>query len=370
VSDNRTVPGTPGDPTIGRSYDFDVAASFAAEDRGFVEGVVNALKRKGVRIFYDDDEAVELWGEDLAEYFDEVFRFRARFALLFVSQHYAHKMWARYERRSSLARSLEDEATYMLPVRLDDTELRGLRPTLGYLDARRFGTDGIVAAVLRKLGTSDTADDLTPVSRVPRSEAERQRILLEKPPGWEYLYFASLLQLGKDSLERKYRDHELGFGERSERTVPEEEVVPYLLGATNEARRLMHTFDRLFLPEAQERAFGRPGEPGDAEKIKHLAMRWTSIYEELLDWPARLRGVATPDSFSRAVDVLAHFNDESIENYRTFVDDFVRQNDDLSQVIARGDPVTIEMKLSMTIPEALVDEFLKSLEAAAGGTFA
>ena len=36
-------------------YRFDVAASFASEDRPLVTEIVDALKEKGVRVFYDED---------------------------------------------------------------------------------------------------------------------------------------------------------------------------------------------------------------------------------------------------------------------------------------------------------------------------
>ena len=70
---------------------------------------------------------------------------------MFVSRSYAEKMWTRHERRSALARAVSQESAYILPVRLDSTPLEGLRPTLGYLDVRQVGPDGIVNATLAKL---------------------------------------------------------------------------------------------------------------------------------------------------------------------------------------------------------------------------
>ena len=37
------------------TYQFDVAVSFAGEDRELVEGIVVRLKDAGVRVFYDTD---------------------------------------------------------------------------------------------------------------------------------------------------------------------------------------------------------------------------------------------------------------------------------------------------------------------------
>lgn len=44
---------------------YDVALSFAGEERPYVEAVADALRNAGVKVFYDDYEKVTLWGKDL-----------------------------------------------------------------------------------------------------------------------------------------------------------------------------------------------------------------------------------------------------------------------------------------------------------------
>jgi hypothetical protein len=46
-----------------RQPDFDVALSFAGEDRTYVERVASELQRMGLKVFYDKHEAVTLWVE-------------------------------------------------------------------------------------------------------------------------------------------------------------------------------------------------------------------------------------------------------------------------------------------------------------------
>jgi hypothetical protein len=41
-------------------YDYDVAVSFAGEDRHLVEPIVEGLKRKNVSVFYDRHEAAKM----------------------------------------------------------------------------------------------------------------------------------------------------------------------------------------------------------------------------------------------------------------------------------------------------------------------
>jgi hypothetical protein len=82
-------------------FDYDVALSFAGEDREYVSKVAEELKRMGVRIFYDSFETVNLWGKDLYSHFDEIYRKRAQFCLMFLSQHYASKVLTNHERRAA-----------------------------------------------------------------------------------------------------------------------------------------------------------------------------------------------------------------------------------------------------------------------------
>ena len=114
------------------TYEFDVAVSFAGEDRELVEEIVSRLKGAGIHVFFDTDYQADMWGEDLVEYLDQVYRVKVRYTIMFISRFYAEKMWTRHERRSALARALEQRSAYILPVRLDSTALDGLRPTMRF----------------------------------------------------------------------------------------------------------------------------------------------------------------------------------------------------------------------------------------------
>ena len=49
------------------NYIYEVALSFAGEDRAFAEAVTEGLREAGVEVFYGSFYAEELWGEDLLE---------------------------------------------------------------------------------------------------------------------------------------------------------------------------------------------------------------------------------------------------------------------------------------------------------------
>jgi hypothetical protein len=134
--------------------DYDVALSFAGEDREYVEEVANALQDAGVRVFYDKLEESELWGRNLYTHLSEVYQNRARFTVMFISRWYAEKRWTTFEREAAQARAFTESSEYILPARFDDTEIPGMLTTTAYLSASERSPAEIAGLVLRKLESS------------------------------------------------------------------------------------------------------------------------------------------------------------------------------------------------------------------------
>jgi hypothetical protein len=112
-------------PESSRRYPYDVALSFAGEQRPYLEQVAAGLKSHGVKVFYDSYERVTLWGKDLYTHLDDVYQNQARFVVLFGSAEYASKVWTKHELRSAQARALNEKGEYILPARFDDTKIPG-----------------------------------------------------------------------------------------------------------------------------------------------------------------------------------------------------------------------------------------------------
>src|ERR1700750_354210 len=98
---------------------YDVALSFAGEDRPYVEDVANALKTMGIKVFYDSYERTDLWGKDLYTHLSKIYKDDSRFVVVFVSKFYAEKVWTNHERASAQARSFAENSEYILPARFD-----------------------------------------------------------------------------------------------------------------------------------------------------------------------------------------------------------------------------------------------------------
>lgn len=131
------------------SFKYDVALSFAGEERDYVQKVANSLKNR-IKFFYDQFEDVDLWGKDLFTHLDEVYKKDARYCVMFISKNYAKKLWTNHERQSAQERAFEENKEYILPVRFDDTEIPGIRSTVGYIDGSVTSPEQLADMIIEK----------------------------------------------------------------------------------------------------------------------------------------------------------------------------------------------------------------------------
>lgn len=132
-------------------HKYDVALSFAGEDRQYVEKIANNLRDKGIRVFYDKYETVNLWGKDLYQYLSHIYRDMAKYCVIFISEYYKEKLWTKHELRNAQNRAFLENKEYILPIFLNHVEIEGLNTTMGYIDVDEFSTDQIVEFIAEKV---------------------------------------------------------------------------------------------------------------------------------------------------------------------------------------------------------------------------
>jgi hypothetical protein len=141
-------------------YDYDVALSFAGEDRKYVEIVADILHQLGVKVFYDKYEEADLWGKDLYTHLDSVYQKKSRYCVIFISNSYKEKLWTNHERESAQARAFIEKQEYILPARFDDTEIPGIRPTTSYIDLRQKTPSDFAYLIAEKIGVDVELKDI------------------------------------------------------------------------------------------------------------------------------------------------------------------------------------------------------------------
>jgi hypothetical protein len=131
---------------------FDVAVSFSGTERKLAEELATVLVKAGYKVFYDNFYPAELWGKDLFEFFEDIYRKRSRYCVMFISKEYADRMWTTHERKSAQARALEEKGKeYILPIKIDATELPGMLPTVGHLSLSDYTFVQIADLLIKKL---------------------------------------------------------------------------------------------------------------------------------------------------------------------------------------------------------------------------
>ncbi len=160
------------------SKKYDVALSFAGEDRQYAKKLADLIDAGGYSVFYDEYELVKLWGENLYEHLSSVYKDQARYCVMFLSEHYARKLWANHERQSAQARAFEENQGYILPVRIDDTEIPGILPTVGYLDLRSMKIEEIYQALVYKLSGNTSQVTSTDISTSTEVESDPGEFIL------------------------------------------------------------------------------------------------------------------------------------------------------------------------------------------------
>ena len=177
---------------------YDVALSFSGEDRRYAKELADLLKTNGYSCFYDEDELADLWGKNLYDYLSSVYKDRARYCVMFLSKHYERKLWTNHERQLAQARAFQENREYILPVRLDDTEIPGIPPTVGYLDLRAMTIEEVYGVLVKKL--ADTISQTTETNLATAAKNDAHEFVLLRPEDGK-LYFIPVQNARWDSTE-------------------------------------------------------------------------------------------------------------------------------------------------------------------------
>ena len=133
---------------------YEVAISFAGEQRTYAEAVARHFAQYGIAHFYDGDNVATLWGKNLAEEFHGIYTAKTRFVLMLISKEYIEKQWCRHERRSAIAEGLKRKEEFILPLRFDEAWPDGMPTDVAYLEAAKFTPPELAAIFAEKLGIS------------------------------------------------------------------------------------------------------------------------------------------------------------------------------------------------------------------------
>lgn len=172
------------------TYKYDVAFSFAGEDREYVEQVALFLKKKNIAVFYDYFEEENLWGKNLISYLEEIYTYKSKYCVIFISKDYVKKEWTSYESAAAMVRMLNSnlkQIEYILPVKFDETKVPGVLSTIGFINGKRKNPDELGNLIIKKVYSSDI--DNTELISLEAFKRNLINILSKGfPPNWIIRY--------------------------------------------------------------------------------------------------------------------------------------------------------------------------------------
>jgi len=141
------------------TYPWDVAISFAGEQRPIAEEIRAKLNTAGYTVFYDFDQQHLLWGANLRRKLADVYANEAEYMLILLSKEYPEKEWPAFEYEIAKDARRKRPKTYILPLLVDDANIVGLSHDYGHLDLRRMSTDEVVRVLIDKIEAEDAPNN-------------------------------------------------------------------------------------------------------------------------------------------------------------------------------------------------------------------
>ena len=138
-----------------RDIEFDIAISFAGENRELAEIIVEQLGELDISVFYDRNYEDNYLGGPWSKYFSEIFLNQSRLVVAILDQHHFEKVWPTFERDCFSSRVPDGE---VIPIFLDDTVFPGIPKDLvsiffrGNSDAENY-EDQIIDTIVMRIAT-------------------------------------------------------------------------------------------------------------------------------------------------------------------------------------------------------------------------
>ena len=136
-------------------FEYDVAVSFAGADRPVVSQLVEALKARGLEVFYDFDQQAVLWGKDLRKELARVYSQDAQYMIVCLSDQYPERDWPTFELEIGRAAGAKRTEDYLLPlvVGSERPAIVGLPETVGHISLQDHSIEEVADLVVEKINS-------------------------------------------------------------------------------------------------------------------------------------------------------------------------------------------------------------------------
>lgn len=133
-----------------------------------------------------------------------------------------------------------------------------------------------------------------------------QKLVLEHEDYWEYLLTAELLKTRLEPIRQRFADLDKGLLYKRTIRMKGEEYISWISSRCDDLLSMITAINTVFDEKIPE-AWGPPGEPGDALKIKRVADNIAIVSEDLLEWEIEVKFTTPPEAFSRVKELVANW---------------------------------------------------------------
>ena len=178
------------------------------------------------------------------------------------------------------------------------------------------------------------------------------RLIVERPPAWEYLLFSTALEERITSLADQKRDWIYGIAHGPSVHKTPREFPKWMHGKLSEASRIGENAGRV-IREVLPAALGPPGVGGDPEAILHAANRLSAAYGSALEWKLDFYRLDLHPEFDKVRAISSSFCDNMVAEIETFSHSLNSAIEKAETDRKAGRPATVGLTLTLTIPKVL-----------------
>jgi hypothetical protein len=154
---------------------YDLAFSFAGENRAYVEQTKNACEQLGLKVFYDRDKNNEWWGKNFIVEQRKVYGSQTHYFVPFISTEYLAKPIPSDEFQAAMMTAVKRGDGYILPVLIGDVQVPSelMHPHMHYLRAEHYKPADLAREMQQRVGTaSDVGQQRRDIGEVVHEAVE------------------------------------------------------------------------------------------------------------------------------------------------------------------------------------------------------
>jgi hypothetical protein len=185
-----------------------------------------------------------------------------------------------------------------------------------------------------------------------------QRIVSDKPLGWEYKLAAELLRTKMKPILSRWHSLSRGLYTKPLTRIAQGDYPQWHLSKMTELSGVVGAFGELINTEF-EAAWGPPGVPGSDAEILRVCDLYSEGCQRLLDWEESVRFAMAPRFFE---EVRAHF----VGLGGTILEKVSVLPSDLAKMFENGDPIegVYHTLIKIDFPEGWTDKMVQLMEEA------